>query len=133
NRPEGRYYHTAVCSGNEMIVWGGFDGLGRLNTGGRYDPPTDSWIATNTTNAPTARLAHTAVWTDREMIVWGGDTLSGDLNTGGRYDPATNSWATTSTTNAPARPYHPTALCGSEIIVWGGIDGVRLLDIGGRR
>ena len=58
-----------------MIVWGG-EGNGRnaLNTGGRYDPGTDSWIATSTTNAPAAREGHTAVWTGNEMIVWGGKT-----------------------------------------------------------
>ena len=43
-----------------------------LNTGGRYNPSTDSWTATSTTNAPAARAHHTAVWTGSEMIVWGG-------------------------------------------------------------
>ena len=55
-----------------MIVWGGYDGNVYLNTGGRYNPGTDSWTATSTTNAPTARGFHTAVWTGSEMIVWGG-------------------------------------------------------------
>ena len=54
-----------------MIVWGG-DGTRLLNTGGRYNPSTDSWTATSTTNAPGARSSHTAVWTGSEMIVWGG-------------------------------------------------------------
>ena len=44
----------------------------RFNTGGRYNPSTDSWTATSTTNAPAARFVHTAVWTGSEMIVWGG-------------------------------------------------------------
>ncbi len=52
-----------------MIVWGGFNGP--FNTGGRYDPSTDSWTPTSTTNAPAGRARHTAVWTDSEMIVWG--------------------------------------------------------------
>ena len=43
-----------------------------LNTGGRYNPSTDSWTATSTTNAPDGRYGHTAVWTGSEMIVWGG-------------------------------------------------------------
>ena len=68
-----------------MIVWGGTpDGINDLNTGGRYDPTSDSWVATSTSNAPSARDSHTAVWTGSDMIVWGG---SGDLNTGGRYSP----------------------------------------------
>ena len=53
-----------------MIVWGGANGS--LNTGGRYNPSTDSWTATSMTNAPSARADHTAVWTGSEMIVWGG-------------------------------------------------------------
>ena len=56
-----------------MIVWGGTDdNFVDLNTGGRYNPGTDSWTATSTTNAPTGRSGHTAVWTGSEMIVWGG-------------------------------------------------------------
>ena len=51
-----------------MIVWGGI-GTGDLNTGGRYNPSTDSWAATSTTNAPDGRYYHTAVWTGSEIIV----------------------------------------------------------------
>src|SRR5262245_44769943 len=38
NAPELRAGHTAVWSGSEMIVWGGFNDLGPfyLNTGGKY-------------------------------------------------------------------------------------------------
>ena len=56
--PDGRYGHTAVWTGSEMIVWGGGDSNGNgLNTGGTYNPSTDSWTATSTTNAPAARGA----------------------------------------------------------------------------
>ena len=78
--------------GTEMIVWGGFNlGIGILNTGGRYNPATDSWVATSTTNAPESRTYHTAVWTGTEMIVWGGSDDANHLNTGGRYNPANDS------------------------------------------
>ena len=69
-----------------MIVWGGVRWRLRFNTGGRYNPGTDSWTATSTTNAPAARYGHTAVWTGNEMIVWGGACIWSWLtNTGGRY------------------------------------------------
>ncbi len=56
-----------------MIVWGGLDeSNNHLNTGGRYNPGTDSWVATSTRNAPIGRYGHTAVWSGSEMIVWGG-------------------------------------------------------------
>src|SRR5439155_15187742 len=103
NAPLGRAAHSAVWTGSEMIVWGGA-GVVYLNTGGKYNPVTDSWTATSISNAPEARDFHTAVWTDGEMIVWGGLTPSDFLNTGGRYNPSTNSWIATSTTNAPTGP-----------------------------
>ena len=84
-----------------MIVWGGQDNQFILNTGGRYDPSTDSWTATSPANAPAAREFHTAVWTGSEMIIWGGFSGGSVFNTGGKYDPLTNSWTSTSTTNAP--------------------------------
>ena len=60
-----------------MIVWGGYATSSiDSNTGGRYNPSTDSWTATSTTNAPSARHDHPAVWTGSEMIVWGGMTVA---------------------------------------------------------
>ena len=121
NAPPGRALHTAVWTGSQMIVWGGFDVITISNAGGRYTPATNSWTATTTTNGPTARAGHTAVWTGNEMVVWGGFDDSGNSNTGGRYDPSTNSWTPTTTYNAPkARASHTAVWTGSEMIVWGG-------------
>ena len=126
NAPSGRAAHTAVWTGNEMIIWGGyfFDGVSHyFDTGGRYDPDTNSWTATSTTNAPSSRDLHTALWNGSGMIVWGGQAGSSNyFNTGGRYDPGTDSWLATSTLYAPDGRYHHTAVwSGSEMIVWGGI------------
>ena len=56
NAPDCPRSHTAVWTGSEMIVWGGGVAAATyLNTGGRYNPSTDSWTATSTTNAPDAR------------------------------------------------------------------------------
>ena len=50
--PSARAAHTAVWTGSEMIVWGGaglFGGMSTsFNTGGRYNPSTNSWTATST-------------------------------------------------------------------------------------
>ena len=54
------------------------DRLGRidcpshLNTGGRYNPATDSWTATSTTNAPAARTqSHGSVdWQRNDRLGW---------------------------------------------------------------
>jgi len=139
NAPAGRELPTGVWTGTEMIVWGGYsyDGVDHYwNTGGKYNPSTDFWTATNTTNAPAGRDSHQAVWADNEMIVWGGYYYDGNdhyLNTGGRYNPSTNSWAATGTMNAPsARASHKAVWTGIEMIVWGGGDGVSYLNTGGR-
>ncbi len=135
NAPAARYYHTAVWTGSEMIIWGGYNGSTFFNTGGRYDPGTDIWTATSIANAPAGRFLHTAVWTGSHMIVWGGSPDGGNsyLNTGGRYNPGTNSWAATSTTNAPTARASQTAVwTGSEMMVWGGVNGPSGLNSGGR-
>ena len=111
-----------------MIVWGGSDRLAALNTGGRYDPSTDTWQPTSTAGAPSARADHTAVWrTGSQMIVWGGWDGASYFNTGGRYDPSTDTWISTSTGGAPsARASHTAVWTGSQMIVWGGLDARRL-------
>src|SRR5204863_350227 len=107
-----------------------------LNTGGRYNPSTDTWTATSTTNAPAGRENQRAVWTGIQMIVWGGqDYLGNALNTGGRYNPSTDTWTATSTTNAPgARNEHTAVWTGTQMIVWGGDPGYyrNPLNTGGR-
>ena len=136
NAAAGRYGHTAVWIGSEMIVWGGSDAYNNLRTGGRYNPSTDTWTPISTTNAPSARSGHTAVWTGNEMIVWGGDffdTTTHYLNTGGRYNPLTNSWTATSTINAPAGRYSHTAVwTGNRMIVWGGVNNGIGVNSGGQ-
>ena len=119
---------------HHIAVWGGCrfvndacnaQSLG--NSGGRYDPSTNSWQPTTTTNAPTARTEHTAVWAGSEMIVWGGfDTAR--TKTGARYDPSTDTWTPTAANNkAPsARYWHTAVWTGSRMIVWGGYDGASL-------
>ena len=133
--PDAREGHTAVWTGSEMIVWGGQDGSSVFfNSGGRYNPSTDSWTATSANNAPDARTSHSAIWTGTEMIVWGGvDENFVELNTGGRYNPGTDSWVPTSTAGVPdGRNAHTAVWAGSEMIVWGGWDGGTFFNTGGR-
>ena len=116
-----------------MIVWGGNATNMFLNTGGRYNPSTDSWTATSTTNAPGRRRLHTAVWTGSKMIVWGGWNISTYYGTGGKYNPGSDSWTATDTTGAPVARAGNTAIwTGSNMIVWGGGDNHNLLNSGGR-
>lgn len=122
--PAARAYHTAVWTGAEMIVWGGGNNSDEnpFGDGGRYNPSTDSWVATSAVNSPSGRALHTAVWAGNQMIIWGGlGTNYTALNTGGRYDPSANSWITTNLQGAPEkRLRHSAVWTGSEMIVWGG-------------
>ena len=146
SEPDSRTQHSAVWTGREMIVWGGFGGVNGVNTnrfdGACYDPRTDAWRPTSTTDAPQARFQHTAVWTGREMLVWGGYTDAQSLyhgaynnaylNSGGAYDPARDTWRDISTAGAPAARFNHVALwTGDRMIIWGGNDATKAFNDGG--
>jgi N-acetylneuraminic acid mutarotase len=126
--PAARRAHTAVWTGQEMIVWGGSDGTA-LNTGARYLPASGNWSAVTTSDAPTARLYHTAVWTGTQMLIWGGLAGSTEYDTGARYSPTADRWWPITTVSAPAARYdHSAVWTGSEMLIWGGYDGANCLD-----
>ena len=121
--PDGREGHSAVWTGTEMIVWGGYQGDWK-NTGGQYDPMLDTWSPTTTIGAPEVRTDHTAVWTGTEMIVWGGSSPFTQMS-GGRYDPVLDQWSPMSETGAPPiRARHTAVWTGSKMIVFGGSPSV---------
>ncbi len=133
NAPAARSSHTAVWTGSEMIVWGGRDAQGFLNTGGRYNRATDTWAPITTTNAPAARANHAAVWTGTEMIIWGGGNGPTNFGNGGRYNPVTDTWTPITTVNAPVeRTFAKAVWTGTEMIVWGGQNNTGLQTNGGR-
>jgi hypothetical protein len=124
NPPSPRFGHTAIWTGTEMIVWGGY-----TNTGGRYDPALNIWIATAVDpNTPSDGSFHTAIWTGTEMIIWEPDS------SGGRYNPTSDSWLSTSLNNAPDPRLGYTAIwTGGEMIVWGGeLSDTEQVNTGGR-
>jgi N-acetylneuraminic acid mutarotase len=127
--PDGGQGHTAIWTGNVLVIYGG----GSL--GARYDPMLDAWSPISGVNAPDKliRSGHSAVWTGNEMIVWGG---SGNLNSGGRYDPIADTWVRTSLNGAPAgRRNHVAVWTGRAMLVWGGEQSGNVLQVlgdGGR-
>lgn len=127
--PSPRCDHGAVWTGSEMIIWGGVfvDASNPwepqyLNTGGRYDPVTDTWLPTSMIGQPPRRSEVLPVWTGSEMIVWGGRSnavhLEGNCHL---YDPATDTWRE-STDNVPSDTYvgYSAVWTGGEMIIWGG-------------
>jgi len=119
--PSARSYHTAIWTGAQMLVWGGFSGAGYLNTGGNYQRTNQSWSSISLTNAPTGRIGHVAVWTGSRMVIWGGENNSGLLNDGAVYDPAADQWTPLSLPNPPEARAGATAVWASDrMLVWGG-------------
>ncbi|HVM46766.1 MAG TPA: hypothetical protein VMU04_02015 [Candidatus Acidoferrum sp.] len=121
--PAARAFHTAVWTGNEMIVCGGISNTTYCIDGGRYNPLGNSWMALPNTGALATRSGHTAVWTGREMIVWGGAGNTGCVTNGGRYNPTGNCWtALTGEGAPPVRTGHTAVWTGTEMILsegWG--------------
>lgn len=122
--------HTAVASGNDVILWGGCcgpAGRGSKAPGAIYNVARDRW--TPLEPGPLGnRSSHTAVWTGEEMIVWGGVTgsvggvgrspeLRGD---GAAYDPRSDTWRAIAPGPLSPRIYHVAVWTGEEMIVWGG-------------
>ena len=113
-----RYWHTAVWTGSEMIVFGGMSSVNTIyGDGSRYDPATENWTLLPATGSPGERQAHVAVWTGTEMVVWGGRSDP----SGARYDPLTDTWQAMSTVNAPVPRWNASVVwTGTEMLVWGG-------------
>ncbi len=134
---EARHYHSAVWTGTEMIVWGGWGANGFLSDGARYSPSTNAWTSISAQGAPAPRIGHAAVWTGTEMIIWGGQSprLQEHTNTGAAYDPKTDTWRSLPTSGAPSARDDPGAVwTGTEMIIWGGLstNGTNGLDGGAR-
>jgi N-acetylneuraminic acid mutarotase len=126
--PGGRYGHSGIWTGTEMIIWGGYNTTNGnyLGDGARYDPTTDTWTPVSPNGAPSPRGLHTATWTGTEMIVWGGVGNAGNSYTnfadGARYNPTSDSWTAMGTNSFLAGRYdHAATWTGAKLVIWGGI------------
>jgi hypothetical protein len=119
--PPGVVLNRAVWTGSEMFVWGGQPDFGAeapFQSGGRYNPSSDTWASVTPTGAPSGRNQPCAIWTGSRVIVAFGWDHVGTLGDGALYDPVGDAWTPMSTVGAP-----PSAgACvwtGSEMLVWG--------------
>ena len=119
-----RTAHSAVWTGNKMLIWGGqrLTGARYMADGLSYEPATETW--SSIPQAPLSpRSDQSAVWTGSKMLVWAGDNPSlfeivyGD---GAAYDPATNRWTPLPTSPLSPRVYNSVVWTGRQMIVWGG-------------
>jgi hypothetical protein len=126
--PSARHAHSVVWAADAgvLIVWGGTNGTGQLDSGARYDPARDVWTAVSGTNAPSRRRDHSAVWSGARMLVYGGVGFDGVdegvyLAGGKLYDPVADTWEDLPTEAQPSpRARHASAAGGGRVVVWGG-------------
>ena len=133
NGPNARASHSAVWTGSRLVIWGGFifdhvywDSytVKPTDTGGIYNPASDTWTPASTLNAPGPHGKHDAVWTGSRMLVWDAVKLGDQWNeSGGRFDPVANSWtAMAPTGDVIPREDFTSIWTGSELLIWGGQD-----------
>jgi hypothetical protein len=126
--PFARLGHTAIWTGDRVIVWGGLSGGVPLDDGGVYCASCDEWKGVSSTNAPLPRYDHAAVWTGTEMLIAGGANVGGALSTSAGYDPSTQQWRPLSNVGNPAaRSQLGAVWTGTEILVFGGYSGSQTL------
>lgn len=130
--PTARASHSAVWTGQQLLIWGGDLGGGNSYSagGGAYNPTTDQWQPIGTFQAPTARASHTAVWTGTEMIIWGGAGTASYSTDHARYNLAAGTWAAVSANSAPAkRSGHVAVWNGKRMLVFSGLNSTGLLGL----
>jgi len=115
---------TAVWTGSELIIWGGFiNNYPGFGTGAKYSPTLNQWSPVSSIASPSRRQYYSATWTGERMCIWGGfpDGSPQACNDGGLYNPQSDSWAILATTNAPSpRASHSAVWTGTELLIWGG-------------
>jgi hypothetical protein len=132
----------ATWMGNKLFVWDGRDmtGASVANSGGIYDPATNTWSAVATGSAPAKRGAPYpkngwAAGSGSKVFFVGGEDGTTAKHDGGIYNPAgAGTW--TAIANFPSGKDHFFGVgvwTGQEMIVWGGLHGAAtLLNVGDR-
>lgn len=125
-QPSPRSQPITAWTGSQVLVWGGNaqNDDGRLLSGGRYDPRTDTWSPMETAGSVDASVTFGAhVWTGSELLLWGTESSPSPTPPGAAYDPARNTWRALSSSGAPVnRGTLGYAWTGAALLVWGGWD-----------
>ncbi|CAF4172214.1 unnamed protein product [Adineta steineri] len=116
---DARSSHTAsVLSNGKVLVVGGADNSGSLNSAELYDPSSGTW--TTTGNMTDARKGHTAsVLSNGKVLVTGGYG-NGYLNSAELYDPSSGTWTTTGNMNNVRIGHTASILLNGKVLVTGG-------------
>ncbi|TMK91116.1 MAG: hypothetical protein E6G42_08835 [Actinobacteria bacterium] len=114
-----------VWTGQELLVWGGYEPDGTFRAdGAAYDVGLRRWRA-----LPPAPLRGRAdsggVWTGRELLVWGGWAGHRAFADGAAYDPLSHRWRRLPHAPLGARIPAAWVWTGAELVVWGDASRLR--------
>ncbi len=111
--------HTATLLANgKVLVAGGQNAGGALNSVEIYDPANNSWSAAAPMSA--TRYGHTATLLTTGKVLVAGGRGNDFLNTAEIYDPATNVWTTAANLNISRQNHTATLLANGKVLVTGG-------------
>jgi hypothetical protein len=120
---------TGAWTGTEVFVWG--------DTGpALYDPEANVWRVPNSNGALSARSEPMVVWTGKYVVVWGGRSIPSatedeiQRRDGAMYDPVTDRWSAMEANGSPSARMGRAVWAGDAMIVWGGSDGISVLNDG---
>jgi hypothetical protein len=122
----GRWGHTAVWTGSEVLMFGGTGESGEVRDGAAYDPAAGTWRT-----IPDVPLAPSfnqiAVWSGADVLVWGGQAQIAEgagfitYSDGAAYNPEFDSWRPLAT--APVKVKGDTYSASGDdaggMIIWG--------------
>ena len=121
-----RYGHTAtVLPSGQVLVVGGQDSSGLLDSAELYDPAMGTW--SSTASLGTGRFIHTATLLGSGQVLVAGGAYSSNMNdtlaTVELYDPATGTWSPASHMLNHRGSHSATLLPSGQVLVAGGDNG----------
>ena len=117
----GRLGPSAVWTGTEMIVWGGYarsEDVGQKSDGAAYNPTTGAW-RTIASSPPSVQGGAATEWSGDEMVVWASNSPDGPVGTAA-YNPETDSWRRLPAGPLGKRESFSSVWTGNELIIVGG-------------
>ncbi|CAF3331329.1 unnamed protein product [Rotaria socialis] len=120
----GRSSHTSTLLANgEVLIGGGSDFSGALNSAELYDSSSGTWALANSLNV--GRWGHTAsILTNGQVLVSGGSNGSSVMASAELFDPPTGIWTITGGLNVRRWDHTSSLLTNGKVLVAAGYDNV---------